>query len=62
MAVWGGTDGKLRTTILCCTCPLWVDGGEVSIIVGFGRNGNALVTPFDDFASAGKGNGDGSRH
>jgi hypothetical protein len=52
MAVWGATgmnDGKLQTTILCWTCPLWViqnpDGGEVSIIVGFGRSGNALVTP-----------------
>ena len=38
------------------------DGGEVVVVVGFGRNGDRLVTPLDDFASAGKGNGDGSRH
>jgi hypothetical protein len=36
------------------------DGGEVMVVVGFGKNGDRLVTPLDDFAS--KGNGDGSRH
>jgi hypothetical protein len=36
------------------------DGGEVVVVVGFGRNGDRLVTPLDDFAS--KGNGDGSQH
>jgi hypothetical protein len=37
------------------------DGGEVVVVVGFGKDGDRLVTRLDDFASASKGNGDGSQ-
>jgi hypothetical protein len=36
------------------------DGGEVVVVVGFGKNGDRLVTPL--MISQAKGNGDGSRH